>query len=108
MLPSSVENMNRPCRAVPVQSVKLNEPLPSNTIPVGVPVPEQSAIGTLTGLNGTGNRVPSALSRVLRPVPLSDVHHGVVGPRTRPHGLTRLESVCGARPGMSEARSVST
>ena len=107
MLPSSVANMNRPCRATPSQSLKVKELVPSNTTPVGVPAPAQSVIGMLTGLKGAANSDPSALRRVLMPVPLSDVHHGVVGPLTSPHGFTRLESMCGARSGRSDARSVS-
>ncbi len=38
------------------------------------------------------------------PVPLSETQNSL--PSVRPHGLTRFASVCAARPGMSETRSV--
>ena len=39
-------------------------------------------------------------------VPLSETHHGVVGPETRPQALTISGSVTGATPGWSETSGV--
>ena len=57
---------------------------------------------------GTVNSVTielvATLNKVVMPVPLSAIHHGVVGPETRPQALTRLASVWSAGMNPSEMR----
>src|SRR5207237_3432680 len=60
-----------------------------------------------TSGEAVGNGAPSEPRySVLTSVPLSDTHHGVVGPEVRPQALTRFESVLSAEVGWSETSLV--
>src|SRR3954464_11849884 len=78
-----------------------------NTTPVGADggaPPAAGGIVTIKGPGVTGCGVPLPLYKGEAPVPLSATHHGLVADLVSPHGLTRLASVTGARPGRSETR----
>ena len=62
--------------------------------------------GGIVTTNGRGAPLPSY--RVETPLPLSATHHGLVGDRVNPQGLTRFGSTVGATPGRSETRLVTT
>src|SRR5689334_24281674 len=81
-MPSSPSNRNR--AFPPVGRTKPAVGL--NTVPVGPP-------GTETTRPCF---TPAALYRVDLLVPLSETHHGVVGPEVRPHAFLRSGSVSGA------------
>src|SRR3954454_19143782 len=84
IVPSSVEKMNR---APP----KLDVPL--KTRPVGAEGDGPVGFGIVTTKGApTGNGWPAPLYSVETPVPLSDTHHGLVGVRVNPQGLTRFGS----------------
>src|SRR5215467_9223290 len=67
---------------------------PLNTVPVGPP-----ATVTVSACFA-----PAPLYSVDVFVPLFDVHHGVVGPATRPQPFTRFESAAAALPVLSATR----
>src|SRR5689334_16271154 len=87
-IPSSPSNRNKALppvgRMKPVVVLK--------TVPVGPPGTE-----TISPCF-----TPAALYRVDLLVPLSETHHGVVGPEVRPHAFLRSGSVSGASKGWFE------
>src|SRR5207237_9643646 len=103
IVPSSVANKKMAPPDSPFAETT-NWPVLSKTVPVGAdPLPPAGGgITTPFCRNGAGD--PSGSHSVLRPVPLSAIQNGLVGPKEIPHGFTSLESVCAARPEMSETR----
>src|SRR3954467_9333833 len=95
-VPLSVENRNRAAPLAPFWLTAKSVALPLKTVPVGEP-------GTET-VSGTFAPVP--LYSVERLVPLSDAHHGVVGPALRPQPLTSEPSVDGAVAPPSDTRGL--
>ena len=87
-IPSSPSNRNS---AFPPVG-RLKPAVVLNTVPVGPP-------GTATMRPCF---TPAALYRVDLLVPLSETHHGVVGPEVRPHAFRRSGSVIGANEGWLE------
>lgn len=88
IVPSSVTNRKR--AGFPGAREKLVPPL--NKVPVGVPV--LLTLGFAGGMVTTSDSVaPVPSYSVERPVPLSEIHHGLPELLNRPHGLTRLMSV---------------
>src|SRR6266511_6356695 len=95
IVPASVAKMNREEPEL-VPSLTTNPEPPLNTNPVGPPA-------TLTT---SGTALPDPSYSVETSVSLSATHHGVVGPATSPHALTRWASVLAASPGWSETSFV--
>src|SRR5215467_4668976 len=87
-VPSSLEKMNRAAAGEPTPLFTTKPVPPLKTSPVGLPC-SPPAPGTVNSV--TIVLVPT-LNRVVLPVPLSEIHQGVVGPATRPQALTSLES----------------
>src|SRR5689334_205958 len=103
-VPSSVAKMNVATACVaPLLTAKSCVPL--KMLPVGVAGPvDPTGPGTVTTI---ADGVPTVLYSVLRPVPPSESQNGLpAGDDEMPHGLTSLESVTAAVPGMSETRFV--
>ena len=86
IVPASVAKRNRAAPLLPLWLIMKSELLPLNTVPVGPPATE-TVSATLA---------PEPLYSVVEFVPLSDAHHGVVGPALRPQPLTSVASVPGA------------
>src|SRR5262245_22196851 len=80
-------------------------PVSLKTIPVGVPPVGLVGVGMVTTSGeARGKACPRPLYSVDTPPLLSATQKGVVGPKARPQGLTRLGSVKRATPSMSETR----
>src|SRR5213594_466289 len=80
IVPPSVAKMNRaPALLGPTRKLVA---APLNTIPVGAPSTETLRL----------RLTPVALYSVEKSAPLSETHHGVAGPATRPHPFTRRAS----------------
>src|ERR1700679_1876065 len=74
-------------------------------VPVGVPVGKVLLVGSALGMVTIREFLtPAPLKRVLRPVPLSEIHQGLEELRDRPQGLMRVGSVTGATPEVLETR----
>src|ERR1700734_3928167 len=74
-------------------------------VPVGVPVGKVLLVGSAFGMVTISDCLaPAPLKRVLRPVPLSEIHQGLLELRERPQGLMRVGSVTGATPEVLETR----
>src|ERR1700744_4773298 len=74
-------------------------------VPVGVPVGKVLLLGSTFGMVTIREFLtPAPLKRVLRPVPLSEIHQGLEELRDRPQGLMRVGSVTGATPEVLETR----
>src|SRR5512147_436227 len=99
IVPASVSNRNGARTGVPAGPGTMKPGFVLATVPVGAP-------GTLTacGAGGAGD-TPAPVYRVVRSVPLSDTHHGLVAVRLRPHALTRRGS---ARPPAAPSSDTST
>src|SRR5258706_55670 len=111
IVPSSVLTMKRAGpEAAPLETTKplvllKTTPVGAATVPAGLPL--GGGIVTTIGVPGGGGKgAPAPLYSVLRPVPLSAIQKGVVGPCTMPQELTRLGSCPAASPGISEKRFV--
>src|SRR6476661_86382 len=94
--PASEEKRKRagtPLRAKPLP--------PLNTVPVGAPWGIVTTSGTIEAACVVAFAPEYSVDR---PVPLSAIHAGVVGPNESPHALTRLGSVISAAPGVSATR----
>src|SRR6266704_4590874 len=95
IVPSSVAKMNR-LGPDAMPSVTTKPLVPLKTLPVGAAVvPAGLSLGggiVTTSGEATGNAWPWPLYKVATPAPLSDTHHGVVGPCDRPQGLSRFGS----------------
>src|ERR1700681_20388 len=103
MVPSSVTKMN----FAAVLPGKAKPAVPLATTPVGAEcwlTPEGTGIVTLSAF------VPAPLYTVAKPVPLSEIHHGLPALRVNPHELTSWVSCpfVGFVPtfGMLETKSV--
>src|SRR5258707_13582214 len=74
-------------------------------VPVGVPVGKVLLLGSTLGMVTIREFLtPAPLKRVLRPVPLSEIHQGLEELRDRPQGLMSVGSVTGATPEVLETR----
>src|SRR5207247_11301094 len=105
IVPSSVANRKTAPPESPI-SETTNVSVLSKTVPVGAdPLPPAGG-GITTPFCRNGAADPSGSYSVLRPVPLSAIENGLVGPKEMPHGCTSLGSVCAASPDMSETRWV--
>src|SRR5262245_1589567 len=100
IVPSSLEKINRAAAGEPTPLLTTKPVPPLKTRPVGLPC-APPAPGTV---NSVRMVLVATLNRVVLPVPLSAIHQGVVGPATRPHALTRLESLWPAGTNPSEMR----
>src|ERR1700758_4836380 len=86
--------MKRACPVFPFCDTAKSLATPLKTAPVGAP-----ATATVNACFA-----PAPLYSVDVFVPLFAVHHGVVGPATRPQPFTRLESAAVALPALSATR----
>src|SRR5882757_7400561 len=74
-------------------------------VPVGVPVGKVLLLGSALGMVTIREFLtPAPLKSVLRPVPLSEIHHGLPELRESPQGLIKVGSVTGATPGTLDTR----
>src|SRR5271170_1547402 len=74
-------------------------------VPVGVPVGKVLLLGSALGMVTMREFLtPAPLKSVLRPVPLSEIHQGLLELRERPQGLMRVGSVTAAIPEVLETR----
>src|SRR5262249_32820060 len=99
-VPSSLEKMNRAALGEPTPLFTTKPAPPLQTMPVGLPC-APPAPGTV---NTAWTALVPTLNSVDLPVPLSEIHQGVVGPATSPQAFTRLGSVWSAGIAPSETR----
>src|SRR5258708_39197888 len=106
MVPSSVAKMKIAAPDLPFAETT-NDEVPLKMRPVGLALvpPAGGGIVTTRG-EPTGKDVPSPRYKVESPVPLSAIQNGDVGPKAKPHGLTRLGSTNRATPAISETRFI--
>src|SRR5262245_35967184 len=100
IVPSSLAKINRAGAGEPTPLLTTKPVPPLKTSPVGLPC-APPAPGTVKSATITP---VATLYNVDLPVPLSEVHQGVVGPASRPQALTRLASVWSAGTNPSETR----
>src|SRR5882757_7217971 len=104
MVPSIVEKRNK--LGLPGASKK-SVGLPLAMVPVGVPSGVFLLLGSAGGMVTTrACLAPGPLYSVLSPVPLSEIHQGLLELRDSPHGLINCGSVTGATPDVLETRLV--
>src|ERR1700684_2461972 len=69
-------------------------------VPVGVPTGKVLLLGSTLGMVTIREfLMPAPLKRVLRPVPLSEIHQGLEELRDKPQGVMRGGAVTGGTPG---------
>src|SRR6266446_5162721 len=91
-VPSSLAKMKRAALGEPTPLFTTKPVPPLKTTPVGLPC-APPAPGTV---KVAGIASVATLYSVVWPVPLSEIHHGVVGPETSPQALTKFESLWSA------------
>src|ERR1700758_4367261 len=88
-VPSSLAKIKRAALGGPTPLFTTKPVPPLKTTPVGLPcappAPGTVKVATIASV--------ATLYSVVLPVPLSEIHQGVVGPETSPQALTRFESV---------------